>query len=99
MAAARTGHVDAIKALLARGAAVNAHETWRNQTALMWAAVEGHPDAVAELVRTGADVKLRSIGGFTALMFAVRGGHVERRAGCSLPAPTSTTPRPTARAP
>jgi ankyrin repeat protein len=43
----------------------------------MWAAVEGHADAISELVRAGADVKARSIGDFTALLFAVRGGHVD----------------------
>ena len=41
MTAARTGRVEAIKLLLDRGAQVNAHETWRDQTALMWAAGRG----------------------------------------------------------
>ena len=42
MVAARTGKLDAVNALLARGADPNAKESWRGQTALMWAAAEGH---------------------------------------------------------
>src|SRR2546425_573513 len=41
MTAARTGKLEAVKVLLAHGANVNANETWRGQTALMWAAAEG----------------------------------------------------------
>ena len=42
MVAARTGKVDAVRALLAHGANPNTAESWRGQTALMWAAAEGH---------------------------------------------------------
>ena len=42
MLAARTGHVDAVALLLASGADVNRKEGWNGQTALMWAAGEGH---------------------------------------------------------
>ena len=42
MLAARTGSVDAVKTLVRAGANVNAKETWNGQTALMWAAAEGH---------------------------------------------------------
>ena len=45
MTAARTGVPAAVKALLAHGADVNAKESWRGQSALMWAAAEGHADA------------------------------------------------------
>ena len=44
MTAARTGIPAAVKTLLAHGADVNAKESWRGQTALMWAAAEGHAD-------------------------------------------------------
>ena len=77
MAAARTGVVDSVETLLRHGAAatVDAREGWRGQTALMWAAAEGHAAVVAPLVAAGADVDARSDGGFTPLAFAVRAGH------------------------
>jgi ankyrin repeat protein len=40
MAAARSGKVDAAKALLDAGADINAKETWGGQSALMWAAAQ-----------------------------------------------------------
>src|SRR5579862_8011584 len=42
MTCARTGSSDALTALLARGANPNASEGHRQQTALMWAAAQGH---------------------------------------------------------
>ena len=77
MAAARTGVVESVEALLRHGAAagVDAREGWRGQTALMWAAAEGHAAVVAPLVAAGAAVDARSDGGFTPLAFAVRAGH------------------------
>ena len=44
MTAARTGVPAAVKTLLAHGADINAKESWRGQTALMWAAAEGHAE-------------------------------------------------------
>ncbi len=44
MTAARTGMPAAVKTLLAHGADVNAKESWRGQSALMWAAAEGHAE-------------------------------------------------------
>ena len=46
MACARGGDADAVAALLDRGAALNAGESTRGQTALMWAAAHRHPDVV-----------------------------------------------------
>ena len=60
MAAARTGSVEAVKALLASGANVNAKETSRGQTALMWAVAQRHPDVVRALIENGADINARS---------------------------------------
>ena len=79
MVAARTGVVDSVAALLRHGAGhgVDAREGWRGQTALMWAAAEGHAAVVAPLVTAGADVDARSDAGFTPLAFAVRAGHTD----------------------
>ncbi len=60
MGCARTGSVAAVSALLAAGANVNAREPSENQTALMWAVAERHPDVVRLLIEHGADVSARS---------------------------------------
>lgn len=60
MTCARTGDAAGVKALLARGAKVNAKEPGHDQTALMWAAAQAHPEAVDVLLRGGADVRARS---------------------------------------
>ena len=46
MNCARTGDAAAVRALLARGARVDARESAHQQTALMWAAANGHPGVV-----------------------------------------------------
>jgi ankyrin repeat protein len=53
---------------------VDAIEQLRGQTALMWAAAENHAEVVKTVIEIGADVRTRSKGGFTALLFAVRAG-------------------------
>jgi ankyrin repeat protein len=72
LACAQGGAVSAVQMLIARGADVNAQDSWRGQTALMWAAAENHADLITVLLAGGAAVDARSIGNFTALMFAVR---------------------------
>jgi ankyrin repeat protein len=57
---ARTGKPEAVRALLAHGATVDTIENWRGQTPLMWAAAEGHGDAMKVLIEAGADVNARS---------------------------------------
>ena len=57
---ARTGRPEAAKVLIANGASIDAVETWRGQTPLMWAAADGHADMVRLLVEAGADVRARS---------------------------------------
>jgi uncharacterized protein len=77
MTAARTGVVEAVKLLAVRGADVNAVEPARRQTALMWAAAEGHAGVVRTLIEAGASVKARSQSSFTPLLFAAREGRIE----------------------
>ncbi len=89
MAATRAGSVPVMRQLLARGADVNAADTFQQATALMWAATEGHVDAVGVLLEAGADPNRQArvnpltdrhnadfpSGGFTALMWAARSGN------------------------
>ena len=88
MTAARTGRVDVLTALIDGGARVDAQEKWFGETPLIWAAAEDHGDAVALLVRRGADVNGRGVrqnyrsrrngqsimalGEWTPLMYAAR---------------------------
>ena len=60
MEAARAGGVDAVRLLLAHGARVDARESARGQTALMWAVSRQHPEIVKVLLENHADVKMRT---------------------------------------
>ena len=60
MTCARAGDARAVKALLVHGADVNAREAAHEQTALMWAAAQSHPDVVQTLVEARADIRARS---------------------------------------
>jgi ankyrin repeat protein len=60
MTVVRSGNVEAAKELLDHGAHVNAKETLRNQTALMWAAAKARPPMMALLIQYGADVNAQS---------------------------------------
>lgn len=57
---ARSGGVAAAKVLVARGAPLEAGESWRGQTPLMWAAAQGHAPIVAMLLEAGANPDTRS---------------------------------------
>jgi ankyrin repeat protein len=59
MLVARTGSVDAAKALLIAGAKVNAIESFGGQSALMWAAAESQPAMIRLLLEYGAEVNAR----------------------------------------
>ena len=60
MTASRTGSLAGVKVLLAAGAKVNAKDSYRGQTALMWAVSENHADVAKLLVAAGADVNAQS---------------------------------------
>jgi ankyrin repeat protein len=77
MTCSRTGAVDAVKLLVEYGAAVDAKEPNQNQTAIMWAAAERHPEVVKALIDAHADVKARSRQGFAPIHFAARVGDLE----------------------
>lgn len=55
-AGSRASSLDAMKALLQKGAAVNAKDAVTGQTALMWAVRSNHPDEVQLLLEYGAGV-------------------------------------------
>ena len=63
-----------MRVLLNVGANINAKETWNGQSALMWAAAEGHVPVVHTLIDHGADIRARSNSGATPLLFAARKG-------------------------
>src|SRR5437899_846413 len=77
MTCARSGSTDAVRMLLAGDADVNAKEPAQNQTALMWAAAEHHPDVVRALIEAKANLRAHTKNGFTALHFAAREGDLE----------------------
>ena len=77
MTAARTGAVASVKALVSRGANVDSKDERRGQTALMWAAAEGHADVVQALIDADADFGTRVPSGLTPLLFAVREGRLD----------------------
>jgi ankyrin repeat protein len=60
MLAARTGNVALATLLVQRGADVNRRERFRQQSAVMWAAAQNHPDMVAFLISKGADLSVRA---------------------------------------
>ena len=70
MGAALEGHLDIVRKLRARGAAVD----FKGWTPLIYAATGGRNDIVAFLLDQGANVNAESPNGTTALMMAVREG-------------------------
>ena len=60
MAASRAGSTQSVQLLLRRGANPNAKESWREQTALMWAVAHQFTDVVRALIEGHADIHARS---------------------------------------
>jgi ankyrin repeat protein len=77
MTAARTGALTSVRALLSHGARVDAKDERRGQTALMWAAAEGHAAVVQALIDADASFGIRLASGFTPLLFAARDGRLD----------------------
>ena len=79
MSCARTGAAEAVRALLDAGVGnVDAQESSRGQSALMWAVAQGHPDVVRLLVDHGADVHAHTE---TRSLLVSLGGRGAERAG------------------
>lgn len=77
MACAKSGSLEAVDLLLAKKAEPNMQVADTHaQTAVMWAAAEGHGAIVARLVAAGADPNARTKTGLTPLFFAARRGDV-----------------------
>jgi ankyrin repeat protein len=86
--AARAGHADTVKSLLAGGRADANGRDERGNTPLIEAASAGHDDVVQALLVARADPNAKNDEGQTALSLAARGGHDEvirllRQAGAS----------------
>jgi ankyrin repeat protein len=60
MSCANSGVAQAVKEMLSSGANPNLKESRQDQTALMWAAAEDHPDVIKALIEGGADVNAKS---------------------------------------
>ena len=75
MGAAYSGDTEEVVLILEMPCDIDAQDDHGN-TALMYAAMEGHTEAVRRLVEQGANLELQSGSRrYTALMYAVRGGH------------------------
>ena len=96
MLASRTGRVGVVARLLDAGADANATESWRGQTALMWAAAENNVETIDALVAAGADIEAESTGYMRPLHFAVRDGQIDAvrvlaAAGADIDTPVNDT--------
>jgi ankyrin repeat protein len=103
MATARVGNLDAVRVVLERGATIEATDPQFEQTALMVAVRENHPQVVKLLVELGANVNARtrigitppfvlpnSVPGFGHGIGIVRGGSPDR--GRRAPTPGGMSP-------
>ncbi len=68
--------------LIEYGANGQRKEPKQNQTALMWAAAEHHPDVVKALIDGACGSQRPHKQGFTAIHFAAREGDLEASSSC-----------------
>ena len=61
MIVARSNNVKAAEVFIKAGADVNATETWKGQTAVIWAAAQSQPEMLKLLLKHGGDPDARSI--------------------------------------
>jgi ankyrin repeat protein len=76
VAAARSGHVDEVKALLDKGADAKSIDV-RGWTVLQRAAEAGQLEVVRLLLKRGADVNAKTSDGWTALIAAASNRHID----------------------
>jgi len=74
--AAQKGSARSLKALVLGGSDVRLADK-NGQTALHWAAVEGHTPCAALLLEAGASLEAKSVQGYTSLSNAASKGHSE----------------------
>ena len=74
--ASHAGHVQAVRSLLKRGAAVDAPGYW-NQSPMQFASIRGHLDVVQCLLGHGADANFQDDNHRTPLNHAVVNGHLK----------------------
>ena len=75
--AAKQGNTAVIEKLLRDGVDVKTKDEEYQSTALMWAAHNGHAQAVRMLIDNGAEINARRFKGETALWFAAQKGQLE----------------------
>jgi ankyrin repeat protein len=76
MNAAKIGHYQMVKLLIAKGADLEKKDEYHDHvTALIIAATHGHKDIVRLLISAGADVRAQTDSGYTPLGIAVEYGN------------------------
>lgn len=75
--AAMSGKAELVRHCLENGADVNAKDQKHQSTALMWAAHNGHVEALKILIAHGANIEQKRFKGETALWFAAQKGQLE----------------------
>ena len=72
--AARNGHTEVVKALLAGGAEVDKKASHKKRTALFMAAINGHYETAKVLIAAGGDINKLDDDSITPLHYVVSGG-------------------------